>query len=109
MAETGMRDEDRLMALLELAERAGLELRTLSARAAGEEGAPRESTAGRVGTRVWVVLVPGDPPAHQAAVLAQALRRFCAEFLEASFVAPALRSFIEGSGSPAAEPPLRNR
>ena len=101
MAETGMRDEDRLALLLELATRAGLELRILSARAAAEEGAPRQSSAGRVGDRVWVLLVPDDPPAHQSATLAQALGRHRAEFLETCFLPPALRTYIdEVMGSP---------
>jgi hypothetical protein len=97
MTETGMADADRLARLLELAERAGLELRVLTARAAAEEGAPSQSRVGRVGERVWVLLVPDDPPAHQAAVLAQALGRYRAAFLETCFVPPALRDFIEAA------------
>jgi len=95
MAELGMRDEDRVAALLELAARADLEVRILSAKAAAEDGAPRQSAACRVGARVWVLIVPDDPPAHQAAALAQALGHYCAEFLETCFVAPALRDYID--------------
>lgn len=95
MTEPGMRDEDRLALLLELAQRAGLELRILTARAAAEEGAPRQSSAGRLGERVWVLLLPDDPPAHQAAALAQALGRHRASFLETCFLPPALRNYIE--------------
>ena len=91
-------DEDRVAALLELAARAELEVRVLSARAAAEEGAPRESAACRVGHRVWVVLVPGEPLAHQAAVLAQALVRYRGAFLETCFVAPALRELFDAAG-----------
>lgn len=98
----GMRDGDRVDALLALAERAGLELRMLSARAAAEEGAPRESVCGRLGERVWVLIVPDDPPAHQAAVLAQALGRHRAEFLETCFIPPALRAFIESASAASA-------
>ncbi|MBY0401487.1 hypothetical protein K2X89_14410 [Myxococcota bacterium] len=110
MSESGMRDEDRLAHLLELAKRAGLELRILSARAAAEEGAPRQSSAGRLGERVWVLLVPDDPPAHQAATLAQALGRHRAAFLETCFLPPALRTYIDevldrrGQGSPSPRP-----
>ncbi|MEZ4281841.1 MAG: hypothetical protein R3F21_19740 [Myxococcota bacterium] len=89
-----MRDEDRVAALLELAHAAGLEVRVLSSHAAAEEGAPRQSAFGRLASRVWVLIVPDDPPAHQAAALAQALGRFRAEFLEERFVPPALRAFI---------------
>jgi len=98
----GMRDEDRVAALLELAARAQLEVRVLSARAAAEEGAPRESAAGRLGTRVWVLIVPDDPSAHQAAVLAQALGRYRADFLETCFIPPALRAFIDARRPPSA-------
>lgn len=100
MASEGMRDEDRVDALLELAKRAGIELRLVSARAAAEEGAPRESVCGRVGERIWVLLLPDDPPAHQAAVLAQALGRHRAAFLETCFIPPALRAFIESALPP---------
>ncbi|MBK7950288.1 MAG: hypothetical protein IPK00_16445 [Deltaproteobacteria bacterium] len=95
MTEPGMRDEDRLALLLELAKRAGLELRILSAHAAAEEGAPRQSSAGRLGERVWVLLVPDDPTSHQAATLAQALGRHRAAFLESCFLPPALRTYID--------------
>lgn len=98
--DPGMRDEDRLALLLELAQRATLEVRVLSRRAAAEEGAPRGSTAGRLGSKVWVLLVPDEPPAHQAAALAQALGRYRAEFLETCFVAPALRAFIDAASAP---------
>lgn len=95
MTELGMRDEDRVAALLELAARADLEVRILSAKAAAEDGAPSQSAACRVGSRVWVLIVPDDPSAHQAAALAQALGHYRAEFLETCFIAPALRDFID--------------
>ena len=101
MTELGMRDEDRVAALLELAARAELEVRVLSLRAAAEDGAPRQSAACRVGQRVWVLIVPDDPPAHQAAALAQALGRYRAEFLDGCFVAQALRDFIAASAESA--------
>lgn len=94
-----MRDEERLAQLLELAGRAGLEVRVLSARAAAEEGAPSGSRSGRLGERIWVLLVPDEPAAHQAATLAQALGRYRAEFLETCFVTPALRAFIEAAAA----------
>lgn len=97
-----MRDADRLARLLELADQAGLEIRVLSARAAAEEGAPSQSRSGRLGERIWVLLVPDEPPAHQAAVLAQALGRYRADFLETCFVPPALREFIEAATASAA-------
>ncbi len=109
MPERGMRDEDRVAALLELAHAAGLEVRILSAHAAAEEGAPRQSAFGRLGSRVWVLIVPDDPPAHQAAALAQALGRFRADFLEERFVPPALRAFIAAcAGATGAEAGRKN-
>ncbi len=98
--DAGMREEDRLALLLELAQRAALEVRVLSRRAAAEEGAPRGSVVGRLGARVWVLLVPDEPPAHQAAALAQALGRYRAEFLETCFVPPARRAFIDSASAP---------
>jgi hypothetical protein len=100
MTELGMRDEDRVAALLELAARAELEVRVLSLRAAAEDGAPRQSAACRVGQRIWVLIVPDDPPAHQAAALAQALGHYRAGFLETCFIAPALRDYIAAMGDP---------
>jgi len=84
-----------LEALLMLADRATLEVRVLSASGAGAEFGPTGSAACRVGERIWVVLAPDDPALHQAEVLAGALRRFRAEFLEETFVAPGVRDFIE--------------
>lgn len=107
MPERGMRDEDRVAALLELAQAAALEVRVLSAHAAAEEGAPRQSRVGRVASRVWVLIVPDDPPAHQAAALAQALGRFRADFLEERFVPPALRAFIAACTGSTGETPDR--
>lgn len=86
---------DRLEALLELAHEAELEVRVLSSAAAAAENAPTQSAACRVGSRIWVVLAPNDPTEHQARVLAEALARHRAEFLEGRFLPPALRAFVE--------------
>ncbi len=95
-----MADRDLLEGLLALADRAGLEVRILApGRGLGEPG-PSGSAACRVGERVWVVLAPDDPARHQAGVLAQALTRYRAAFLEETFVAPGLRDFLDGNASP---------
>ncbi len=94
-AAVGMAPREMLEGLLELASRAELEVRTLSQAASAAEFSPTESSACRVGTRVWVVLAPDDPLPHQVSVLAGALGRFRAEFLEDNFVAPGVRDFIE--------------
>jgi hypothetical protein len=98
MAEIGMKPEVLLEALLELADRAKLEVRVLSAASAAAEFSPTGSAACRVGDRIWVVLAPDDPPMNQAEVLAGALSRYRADFLETSFVAPGVRDFVEGLG-----------
>ena len=95
MVELGMAGRDLLEILLELADAAELEVRVLSAAASAADFSPSESAACRVGDRIWVVLSPDDPVAHQAEVLAGALSRFRSAFLEARFVAPAVRDFIE--------------
>jgi len=90
-----MEASDLLEALLELAHVTELEVRVLSAAASAADFSPTESAACRVGDRIWVVLSPEDPVEHQAEVLARALARYRSEFLEARFVAPAVRDFIE--------------
>lgn len=95
MTDPAALERDLLEGLLALADRAALEVRVVSAsvRRAGE--GPRESAACRVNDRIWVVLSPDDPASHQAAVLAGALARHRADFLEAHYVPPAIREFIE--------------
>ncbi len=95
MTRAGMEARDLLEILLELADGAGLEVRVLSNSASSADYSPTESAACRVGTRIWVVLSPDDPVLHQAEVLAGALSRFRRDFLEARFIAPAARDFID--------------
>ena len=93
--EIGMAPRDMLEGLLALASRADLEVRTLTQAASAADFSPTESSACRVGSRVWVVLASDDPLSHQISVLAGALGRFRADFLEENFVAPGVRDFIE--------------
>jgi len=95
MTEDGMAPRDLLEGLLELAIRAELEVRVLSQAGSGDEFRPTESAACRVGKRVWVVLAPDDPPAFQAEVLAGAIGHYRRDFLELTYVAPALREIID--------------
>lgn len=90
-----METRDLIENLLELAHEAELEVRILSAAAAAADFSPTESAACRVGSRIWVVLSPNDPLDQQAEVLAGALSHFRSEFLEARFLTPAVRDFIE--------------
>jgi hypothetical protein len=96
MNDSGMEPRRLLESLLELAQRAELEIRVLSSSAPAGHVRPTESASCRVGDRIWVVLAPNDPPAHQAAVVADALKRFRAQFLEDTFVAPGVRDYLEG-------------
>jgi hypothetical protein len=95
MADSGMQPGPLLEALLELADRAELEVRVLSMSGSEVDFRPTRSAACRVGSRIWVVLIPDDPPAHQARALAEGLGRFRGEFLEGIFVAPGVRNFID--------------
>ena len=94
MVESGMEIGKLLEALLELADRTQLEVRVLSTASTAAEFSPTGSAACRVGERIWVVLAPDDPPLHQAEILAQALGRYRADFLEDNFVAPGVRDFV---------------
>jgi hypothetical protein len=94
MVESGMEIGNLLEALLELADRTQLEVRVLSAASTTAEFSPTGSAACRVGERIWVILAPDDPPLHQAEILAQALGRYRADFLEDNFVAPGVRDFV---------------
>jgi hypothetical protein len=95
MTETGMDTGNLLETLLELADRTQLEVRVLSAASTASEFSPTASAACRVGDRIWVVLMPDDPALRQAEVLAGALGRYRADFLEKNFVAPGVRDFVE--------------
>ena len=94
-----MAPERLLEALLELAQEARLEIRAVAPGPASAEFTPTRSGVARVGERVWVVLAADDPAAHQAGVLAEALVRFRAGFLEERFVPPGVRAFLEDVGA----------
>ena len=95
MAELGMEHGSLLEALLELADRTQLEVRVLSAASTASEFSPTASAACRVGDRIWVILAPDDPALRQAEVLAGALGRYRADFLDKHFIAPGVRDFVE--------------
>ena len=95
MSNAGMDPRDLLEGLLEMAAGAQLEVRILSKQAAATDNGLTGSAACRVGSRIWVVLSPDDPPMHQAEVLAEALARYRSEFLGDRFMSPALRELID--------------
>ena len=100
MTEPVMEPRALLEALLELGDRAELEIRVLSTSGAPVDHRPVESACCRVGDRIWVVLAPSDPTLHQSAVVAEALGRYRSAFLDETFVAPGVRDFIERQPRP---------
>jgi len=90
-----MEAAETLQALLELADAAGLEVRSvgLYAQPAGEP-APTSAVC-RVRDALWVVLSAADPPVRQIEVLAQALRDHRGEWLEDRWISPMLRDLLQ--------------
>ena len=109
MPDSAMQPAALLEGLLELADRAELEVRVLSGSGSGAEFRPTESAACRVGDRICVFLAPNEPTEHQAKVLAEALGRFRESFLETTFVAPGVRDFIDRVRSAAPKVDLTQR
>lgn len=87
-----MNDTEVLVALVELAEQAGLRVR--AARGAADAGPLATSGVCRVRGEVLVVLVGDDPLGDRIAVVAGALREHAAEFLEGRWLPPALRAHL---------------
>ena len=89
-----MEDAEKLEALLELANAAELEIRSvgLHSQPAGEP--PPTSAVCRVRDQVWVVLCAADPVERHLRVLAEALKGHRAEWLEERFIPPALRELL---------------
>jgi hypothetical protein len=85
-------DTEVLVALVELAEQAGLRVR--AARGAADAGPLATSGVCRVRGEVLVVLVGDDPLGDRIAVVAGALREHAAEFLEGRWLPPALRAHL---------------
>ncbi|MFP8875129.1 MAG: hypothetical protein VCB42_11545 [Myxococcota bacterium] len=82
-------------ALLELSQQAGLEIRVVGRRVAGEAELPATSGICRVRGAVWVVLSPHDPPEAHVDLLVRALRDHAAEFISSRYLPPALRERLE--------------
>jgi hypothetical protein len=87
-------DVEKLEALLELAETAELEIRSVGLRAQPAGEPPPTSGVCRVRDQVWVVLCAADPVERHLRVLAEALRAHRADFLEERFIPPALRQLL---------------
>jgi hypothetical protein len=92
---------DLVRQLVDLAEAAGFEVRSLPGPASAEGPEAAASGVCRVRGATWVLLDPTDPIEDRIAVLVEALRRHAPEFLEDRYLPPALRERLGGgSGSP---------
>ena len=89
-----MNEAEKVVALLELADAAELEVRSVAvgAQPAGEP-VPSSGVC-RVRDQVWVVLSGGDPVEVHVRVLSEALSRHRASWLEERWIPPALREIL---------------
>jgi hypothetical protein len=83
-----------LHALADTAEAAGFEVRPVGGSPLTDGGPAAESGVVRLRGRVIVLLSRGDPPERRVEVLADALREHASAWLEANFVAPAVRDRV---------------
>lgn len=97
-----MENAELMKALLEIADGAGLEVRSPAGRPAGEGEPALSSAVCRLRGDVWVVLSGQDPVEVQIDVLARALREHAADYLEGHFLPPAVRARLGGPGGGAA-------
>ncbi len=89
-----METRDLLRALADAADAAGLEVRPLGGGALTEGGPPAESGVVQLRGRVIVLLSRTDPLDRRVEILAGALRDPAGSWLDANFVAPAVRECI---------------
>jgi ABC-type bacteriocin/lantibiotic exporter with double-glycine peptidase domain len=89
-----MESSEALQQLVALARDAGLEVRSIAGRSAGEGEPAAASAVCRVRGETWVVLSAADSLDERVAVLARALRERAAEFLETRYLPPALRVLL---------------
>ena len=90
-----MEPSETLTALLEVAERAGLEVRPVG-RKGLEPGEPQPgSGVVRLKGRVFVMLSSVDPVAIQLEILAGALREHAGDWIEQHHLPPVVRALLE--------------
>jgi hypothetical protein len=87
--------------LVDLAEAAGFEVRSLRGSAPGGAGETASSGVCRVRGSIWVLLDPADPVEDHISVLVAALETHAPAFLEDRYLPPALRQRIRGDGGAA--------
>lgn len=84
-----------LEALLDVAARAGLEVRPVGGAGLEPGEPPPGSGVVRLKGRVWVMLSSADPVAIQLEVLARALREHAGDWIDDHHLPPAVRSLLE--------------
>ena len=94
-----MIEADILQELADLAEQAGLRVRTVRGPAGPDLDAVATSAVCRVRGETWVVLAASDPTEERINVLARALREHAADWLEGRYLPPALRRHLEADPS----------
>jgi len=82
--------------LVDLAEAAGFEVRSLPGGAPGGAGETASSGVCRVRGSIWVLLDPTDPVEDHISVLVSALETHAPAFLEDRYLPPAVRQRIRG-------------
>jgi len=92
---------DLAQQLVDLAEAAGFEVRSLRGPAPGGAGETASSGVCRVHGAIWVLLDPADPVEDHIAVLVSALETHAPAFLEDRYLPPAVRQRIRGDGGSA--------
>lgn len=85
-----MDDGEVLIALIELADDAGLRVR--AAQGAVDAGPLATSGVCRVRGETWIVLIGDDPVIDRIAVVADALREHAGAWLEGRWLPPAVRA-----------------
>ncbi len=89
-----MEPAELMDSLLALARDAGLEVRTVGQRRAGDLDVPAVSGTCRVRGAVWVVISASDPLELQLEILADALRTHASALVERRYLPPAVRKRI---------------
>lgn len=91
----GVDRAELMAALVELAQKAELEVRTLGATGGGQAEAPVASGICRVRGEVWVLLSASDPLEVRLDVLADALKTHRGAWLEGMWLPPAVRDRLD--------------
>lgn len=95
-----MTPEGLLTELIDLADAAGLRVRSIGPSARADAEPPATSGVCILRGETWVMLAAVEPVEAQIDVLAAALRENCGKFLEERYLSPAIRARITPGESP---------